>query len=67
MSTAYLLWSVLFSGIGLGYFVYGKRQQNLSALLSGIALLVAPYFLESSYALVGVSGAFMALPFMLDF
>ncbi len=67
MSTAYLLWSVLFSGIGLGYFVYGKRQQNLSALLGGIALVMAPYFLPSTYVLVGVSAAFMALPFMLDF
>ena len=34
--TASLLWGVLFSSIGVGYFIYGRKQQKLVPLLSGI-------------------------------
>ena len=40
---------VLFGGIGFVTFVYGKKQENLKALLIGIALMAYPYFLASTF------------------
>lgn len=44
--------AALFSGlvigvIGMGLFVYGKKQTNLKCLLTGGALCVFPYFVSS--------------------
>nr|WP_218646815.1 amino acid transport protein [Acinetobacter sp. SwsAc6] len=38
---------VLFSSIGFGYFLYGKKQQKSVPLICGIALIIYPYFIEN--------------------
>jgi len=60
--TAFLLLGLLFSSIGIGYLVYGRRQNNKMALLCGLGLLVYPYFMSSLVALVGVGVGLMVLP-----
>lgn len=67
MSTAVLLWSLLFSSIGLGYFIYGKRQQKITALLSGVALCVYPYFIANVYLIVAIGVGLLAVPFVTDY
>ena len=42
-SEALLLWGLVFSSIGLGFFVYGKKQQRLVPFVCGLALLICPY------------------------
>ena len=37
-----LMLSVLFSSIGVGYSLYGKKQRQVVPLLTGIALCVYP-------------------------
>ena len=61
--TASLLWGLLFGSIGLGYFIYGKKQNHTVALLSGIGLMVYPYFVTNAYALVLIGLALMAVPY----
>lgn len=63
MNLAPLLWGVLFSSIGLGYFIYGKRQGAPIALVCGIGLMVFPYFVSNSWAMVLVGTALMAVPY----
>ena len=63
MSTALLLWGVVFSSVGLGYFVYGKRQRAPIPLVVGLALMVYPYFVGSTWLLVGIGAALMAVPY----
>ena len=63
VDTAALFWGLLFSSIGLGYFIYGKRQQAPVPLVSGIVLMVFPYFASGSWTLVLVGGALMVLPY----
>jgi hypothetical protein len=63
VDTAALFWGLLFSSIGLGYFIYGKRQQAPVPLVCGIVLMVFPYFVSSPWTLVLVGGALMALPY----
>ncbi len=58
-----LLWGLLFGSIGMGYFVYGKKQGRFVPILSGIALIVFPYFVENTIFLVLVGIALMALPY----
>jgi hypothetical protein len=57
-----IVWSVLFGGIGVGYFVYGRKQRKLVPFISGIALMGVPYFIDGTGAMVAVCVAFMALP-----
>ena len=54
MDSAWLLWSGLFSVIGMGVFAYGRRQRLGAPLLVGLALMVYPYFVSSTLAVVGI-------------
>jgi hypothetical protein len=64
-SVALILWGVLFSSIGLGFFIYGKKQNNLIVLLCGVALMIGPYFITNSYILVLLGVIIMAVPYFL--
>lgn len=63
MDTANLLWGLLFGSIGLGLFLYGKKQGRVVPLLSGIALMVYPYFVPNTIALVVIGVALSAVPY----
>ena len=63
MSTATLLWSLLFSSVGLGFFLYGKKQARAVPLVCGIALMVFPYFVSNTFLLVGIGAALMGIPY----
>lgn len=62
-SVAGLMWGVLFSSIGLGYFMYGKKQRSISPLIFGVALMIYPYFLVNTWALAIVGLALSAGPY----
>lgn len=57
-----LVLGLIFSSIGIGYFIYGKRQENTVARYSGIALIVYPYLIDNKYAVLAIGVALMALP-----
>ena len=52
MNTVPLLLGVVFSSIGLGYFIYGKKQQRTKPIICGIALMTYPYFIENTVVLI---------------
>jgi hypothetical protein len=54
MDTAWLMWSSLFSLIGFAVFVYGRRQRRGAPTLIGAALMIYPYFVSSSVALIAI-------------
>jgi hypothetical protein len=60
-----LMLSVLFSSIGAGYFIYGKKQQQCVPLLTGIALCVYPYFLSNGSAIVVVGILLTTIPWLI--
>ena len=60
-----LMVSVLFSSIGAGYFVYGKKQRQVVPLLTGLALCVYPYFLSNGYVIIVVGVLLTAVPWLL--
>ena len=63
MDTAELLWGLLFGSIGLGFFIYGKKQRSVVPLFSGVALMVFPYFVTSTLLLVLIGAALIAVPY----
>ena len=63
MNTAWLLWGLVFSSCGLGFFIYGKRQRAVVPLVCGIALMAFPYFVSSTILLVLVGGALLVVPY----
>jgi predicted membrane protein len=60
-----LLWGVLFSSIGLGFFIYGKKQRAPVPLVCGIALMAYSYFIPNVIALVAVGIVLTAIPYFL--
>jgi len=66
MHTDSLLVSVLFGAIGTGYFIYGKRQEQIVALASGALLCIYPFFVSRLIWLVLVGVVLSAAPFVID-
>jgi hypothetical protein len=56
-------WAFMFGAVGLGYFVYGKKQERLTPLLCGIALMVYPYFVSDTFSIVLIGVVLIAVPF----
>lgn len=63
MNEASLWWGLLFGSIGLGFFIYGKRQSAPVPLVCGLLLMVFPYFVSSPWALVLAGSALIAIPY----
>jgi len=65
MNTSTLMWGVMFGSIGLGFFVYGKKQKTIIPFISGIGLMVIPYFISNVFILVITGIVFVAVPFFI--
>ena len=63
MNASTLLWGVLFGSIGLGFFVYGRKQRAIVPLVCGLALMVFPYFVSGTLLLIAIGVALMAIPY----
>jgi hypothetical protein len=66
MDTSILFTGLIFSSIGMGYLVYGKKQQKGMALLSGLVLCGIPYFISNILLLLVIGLVLMALPFIIQ-
>lgn len=65
MNTSTLFLGVIFGSIGLGFFVYGKKQKVIIPFLSGIGLMVLPYLISNLYILILSGIILVALPFFI--
>jgi predicted membrane protein len=63
MNPATLLWGLLFSSIGLGFFLYGKKQRAVVPLVCGLVLMIYPYFIANVFALVVIGVVLTAVPY----
>ena len=55
-TAASLFASVLVSAVGMGFFLYGKRQSRPIQLVAGLALMVFPYFVGSATWMLTIAG-----------
>ena len=63
MNESWLLWGLLFGSIGLGFFMYGRKQKAVVPLLCGLSLMVFPYFVSNTVLLVAIGIALIAIPY----
>ena len=67
MNTSNLLWGLLFSSIGLGFFLYGRKQRAIVPLVCGLGLMIFPYFVANNIVLVGVGVVLVVIPYFVRF
>ena len=67
MNSTQLFLSVIFSSIGLGYFLYGKKQKMTVPFVAGLVLMVFPYFIESNVLLSSIGILLSVIPYCLRF
>ena len=48
-SPGVLFGGLVFGVIGMGVFMYGKKQARMSPLAIGVALMVYPYFVDRAW------------------
>ena len=63
VSSSLLLLGLLFGSIGLGFFIYGKRQSALVPLLCGVLLMIVPYFISNAPLLFTVGAVLVLVPY----
>lgn len=62
-----LLVYVVFGSVGLGYFMYGRKQKMVVPLACGIGLMVYPYFVSNSVLLVVTGCILLGIPYFLRY
>jgi len=65
-STASILLVVFTSLLGTAYFMYGKKEVRVSFLVSGAALCVYSYFVDSFWISLLIGAALAAAPFFFE-
>lgn len=53
--------------VGMGYFIYGKRQLKIVPMVAGVLLCIYPYFVDSLLWLSLVGLILIAAPFLIDY
>ncbi len=54
---------ILFGGIGMGAFVYGKKSGLMKPIIIGIALMAYPYFVEGTWLIFLIGAVLTAALF----
>jgi hypothetical protein len=47
-NSSFLFASLFWGSVGVGYFIYGKRQSLLSPMLGGVAMIAISYLVSSA-------------------
>lgn len=67
MNESWLLWGLLFGSIGLGFFMYGRKQKAVAPLICGLALMIFPYFVSNTILLVAIGVTLIVVPYFVRF
>jgi len=65
--TGLLIWSMIFGSIGLGFFLYGKKQRSVVPFAAGIALFIFPYFMPNLLVMLVVGTVICAIPYFVRY
>lgn len=60
LDAKFLFASLLWGSIGFGYFIYGKKQQEMAPLIGGLAMIAVSYLVGSTLIMSLISMALMA-------
>ena len=57
---------IIAGAIGVGYFMYGKRQEKIAFLAAGVCLFIYPYVVHGLALGILVGLGLTAAPFLFD-
>lgn len=63
MDPTTIMLSLLFGSIGMGWFLFGKKQCRMVPLSAGLLLMVLPYIIPNTIAMSSVAVLLTAAPF----
>lgn len=63
--TTALFIALFFGSAGLGYLVYGRRQEKKVFFYTGLALMLFPYFINATVPMLAVGTGLLLLPRLL--
>jgi len=64
MNPTTLFLGMIFGSIGMGYFIYGRKQGSGIALICGVALFALPYLVSNIFFTILIGVGVMVLPFL---
>jgi len=67
MNATQLFLGVIFSSIGFGYFLYGKKQKMTIPLVCGLVLMLFTYFIDNTMIISVIGIVLSILPYFLRF
>ena len=62
IDVGYIALAFVFSGTGFVYFSYGRKQSKYILMITGMILMIYPYFFDSKLWLTVVGLGLSALP-----
>jgi hypothetical protein len=65
VNASFLLASLIWGSVGLGYFIYGKKQASWIPMLGGVFIMAASYFVSSVWLMSVVSLALIGGVYLL--
>lgn len=63
LNASTLWWGLLFGSIGLGFFIYGRKQRAIVPLVCGIGLMAFPYFVSGTAWLLVIGAVLVVIPY----
>ena len=67
MSGGWLFASMFVGSVGLGFFIYGKRQRRPPHLVAGVLMMVYPYFVSSTALMLGIAAGLSGLVYLASY
>lgn len=64
LSMGWLFSSMLVSTVGMGFFMYGKKQTRFPQLLTGLALMIFPNFMGGPIWILAIGAALLGAMWM---
>lgn len=64
-NTSFLLASLLWGSVGVGYWIYGKKQREMIPMIGGILMIAVSYFVSSWFLMSLLSIALMVAVYWL--
>ena len=61
----FLFASLVWGSVGMGYFIYGKKQSSWAPMIGGVLMMAASYFVASALLMSLVCVSLMAAVYFL--
>jgi hypothetical protein len=65
LDPTYLTLALLFSALGMGLFLYGRKASRMSHLAAGLAMMTCPYFVTNPIAMSAICLVIGVAPFVM--